>query len=303
MTKPILTVIIPTFNEEENIVGAIESAKKNIKTPHQIVVWDTASTDKTAVLAEKAGAKVIKYHRIKVVEEIRQKTIDEAKTPWIFLLDADEQITLSLGEKIDETIKEDKADVVAVPRLNYFFGQPLKYAGWWPDYQVKLFKKEALTWPEIVHSKPVFKRKVRFAKFELNSYLIHQNYSSITDFIEKMNRYTSRQAKELVRSHNVTAKDLAIKPFEEFLSRYFFYRGYKGGVLGFAASLLMAFYIFTAYLKAYRLQKHSWQNPSPLENPQVTKKLLHDYLYWRSQTNSQSIFPSLLTKIKLFLLR
>ncbi|NOY15029.1 MAG: glycosyltransferase, partial [bacterium] len=61
MTKPILTVIISTFNEAKNIAEAIDSVKKNIKTPHTIVVWDTSSTDQTVVFAKHAGAKVISH--------------------------------------------------------------------------------------------------------------------------------------------------------------------------------------------------------------------------------------------------
>ena len=303
MTKPILTVVIPTFNEEKNIVSAIESVKKHIKTPYTITVWDTGSTDQTPVLAHHAGAKVIKHPPIKVVEEIRQKSIDKALTPWILLLDADEQITSALSQKIDQIISQDKADVIKIPRLNYFFNQPLKYAGWWPDYQIRLFKKNSLSWPNTVHSQPTLKENTKTLKLDLNSHLIHQNYTSITDFINKMNRYTTIQAKELAQSQIITTKELITKPFDEFLSRYFYHQGYKGKTLGFAMSILMAFYIFTTYLKAYHLQKHSWQNPSPLENPKITKKLLHDYLYWRSQSTPQKPLSKIINKLILSLIK
>ncbi len=303
MTKPILTVIIPTFNEDKNIAEAIDSVKKNIKTPHTIVVWDTGSTDQTVVLAKHAGATVINHPPIKVVEEIRQKSIDQAQTSWIFLLDADEQVTPTLGQKIDNLIKNNQADVVAIPRLNYLFGQAFKHAGWWPDYQTRLFKKGSLTWPNKVHTQPILKKQSRKIKLDLNSYLIHHNYESISDFIQRLNRYTDIQASQLIKSKKITTIDLVNQPFQEFLTRYFYLGGYKGRVLGFTVSILMAFYIFTTYTKAYQLQKHSWQNPSPLENPKTTKKLLYDYLYWRSQTFSKPSLSRFLTKLKLILLR
>ncbi len=303
MTTPILTVIIPTFNQEKNIVKAIESVKKYIKTPHIITVWDTGSTDQTPTLATHAGAKVIKHPPIKVVEEIRQKTIDKAQTPWILLLDADERITSKLGRKIDQIILQNPADVVKIPRLNYFFGQPIKYAGWWPDYQTRLFKKNSLTWPSIVHTSPNIKPNQKVLKLDLNSYLIHHNYTSITQFIDKTNRYTTTQAKHLAQTKHITTTDLLTQPFKEFIDRYFYYQGYKAKTLGFSLSILMAFYIFITYLKAYRLQNRSWQSPSPLENPKTTKQILHDYLYWRSHTIHQKPFPKLLVKIKLLLLK
>ncbi len=297
-TGPILTVIISTFNEEKNIVGVIESIKKNLSIPYVINVWDTSSTDKTPFLAQQEGAEVIKHSPIKVVEEIRQKTIDQAKTDWVFILDADERITPQLGEQITNMVQKNKYQAISIPRLNYFFGQPLKYAGWWPDYQLRLFKKEAIHWPTKIHSQPIIKQGIQELKLGLNFYLIHLNYSSVSEFIDKMNRYTSIQAKELIENQSITTRELVVKPFDEFLSRYFYYQGYKGKTLGFSMSLLMAFYIFITYLKAYKLQNHSWYNPSPLENPKITKKLFSDYLHWRSQI-SPSFFSRLLSKLKL----
>ncbi len=302
MTKPILTVIIPTCNEEKNIVPAIESVKKYIKTPHIITVWDTGSTDQTPILATHTGAKLIKHPPIKVVEEIRQKTIDKTQTPWILLLDADERITPNLGRKIDQIITQNLADVVKIPRLNYFFGQPIKHAGWWPDYQTRLFKKDSLTWPSIVHTSPNIKPNQKVLKLDLNSYLIHHNYTSITQFIDKTNRYTTTQAKHLAQTKNITTSDLLTQPFKEFINRYFYYQGYKAKTLGFSLSILMAFYIFITYLKAYRFQNRSWQNPSPLENPQTTKKLIHDYIYWKSKSRPQPFYQKVITKLKLWLI-
>jgi len=183
MTKPILTVIISTFNEEKNIVDAIDSIKKNLKTPLIITVWDTGSTDQTAIFAKHAGAKVINHPPIKVVEELRQKSIDQANTDWVLILDADERITDSLGKKIDEVIETNQADVVLIPRLNYFLGQAFKHAGWWPDYQTRLFKKNSLTWPKKVHSQPQTKSKAHKLKLSHNYYLVHFNYLTISDFI------------------------------------------------------------------------------------------------------------------------
>ena len=302
MPKPILTVIISTFNEEKNIIGVIDSVEKNIKTPYLIKVWDTGSTDKTTVLAKQVGAKVISHPPVKVVEEIRQKSIDEAQTEWILIIDADERLTPVLGRNIDEVIKKNKFDIIGIPRLNYFFGQPLKYAGWWPDYQARLFKKDSLTWPIKIHTRPAPKKNATYTKLSLDDYLIHHNYLSISDFIQRLNRYTDIEARQLVKSKTITVNDLLNQPCQEFFRRYFSYQGYKGGVLGFSASLLMTFYVFVAYLKAYHFQKQSWQDSSPLENPQVTKKLLHDYFYWRSQTRPQSVFQKLITKLKLFFL-
>jgi len=101
----------------------------------------------------------------------------------------------------------------------------------------------------------------------------------------------------LAGSKTVTTKDIISQPFNEFLVRYFHYKGYKGGVLGLTMSIFMAFYIFATYTKAYQLQKHSWQNPSPLENPKVTKKLIHDYLYWQSMSQPQSHYRKIITKL------
>ena len=57
MKKVNISVVIATFNEEENIVDCIESAKK---IADDVVIVDGSSNDRTRELARNLGAKVIK---------------------------------------------------------------------------------------------------------------------------------------------------------------------------------------------------------------------------------------------------
>src|SRR3989338_8352719 len=98
-----LSVVITAWNEEKNIARAISSAKP---IADEIVVVDTESTDKTAELAKKLGARVFHHKNTGIVEPVRNFSISKAKGDWILLLDADEEISQELAGYIKKAVKE-----------------------------------------------------------------------------------------------------------------------------------------------------------------------------------------------------
>lgn len=255
-----LSIVINTFNEEKNIERAI----KSVEFADEIVVCDMYSDDNTAVIAKKLGAKIIFHKRVGFVEPARNLAISQAQGDWVLVLDADEEIPDGLRDKIREIIsKESVVTFVEIPRKNIVFGKALKGAMWWPDYNIRLFKKEAVTWSNKIHSKPKTQGQGLTLSPLENHAIVHNHYNSVSQFLLRMDKYTTVQAKELKESgYEFNWKDLVTKPLGEFLSRFYANRGFDDGLHGLALSLLQAFSHLVMYLKTWEKEDFA---PKPLK--------------------------------------
>lgn len=244
-----LSVVINTFNEEKNIERVIRS----VEWADEILVCDMYSDDDTAVVAKKLGAKIIFHKRVGFVEPARNMAISKAEGDWVLILDADEELPGGLADKIKEIVaKESVVTHVEIPRKNIIFGKAMKASMWWPDYNIRLFKKDAVTWSNKIHSKPRTEGQGLTLPSVENYAIVHYHYQTVSQFLQRMDRYTSIQAKELKESgYEFSWQDLIKKPLGEFLSRFYAGRGFEDGLHGLTLSLLQAFSHFVMYLKVW----------------------------------------------------
>ena len=278
-----ISVVINTLNEEKNLPRAIASVK-NIAD--EIVVCDMESSDKTVEIAKSLGAKVFSHKKVGYVEPARNFAISKAVNPWILILDADEEVTDKLGQRIGAVLKEPKADYYRIPRKNIIFGKWMKHSRWWPDYNIRLFKKGSVSWNEMIHAVPITQGIGSDIEEKEELAIIHHNYDSIEQYIERMNRYTTQQVKiKIAEGYKYSWKDLLVKPSNEFFSRYFFGQGYRDGIHGLALSLLQAFSELTVYLKIWQKEKFLDQNPNLTEVVSVMREEEKDSHYWQSDAS------------------
>jgi len=248
-----ISVVINTLNEEENLPRAIASVKG---FADEIVVTDMESTDSTVEVAKKLGAKVFFHKKAGYVEPARNFAIEKTVNNWIFVLDADEEVPKGLALQLQKILKNPKADYFRIPRKNIIFGKWMKYSRWWPDYNIRLFKKGSVSWNEVIHAVPMTQGVGGELEAKEELAIIHHNYDSIEQFIERMNRYTSQHANlRVLEGYKFSWKDIIAKPANEFFSRYFFGEGYKDGLHGLALSLLQGFSELTLYLKIWQKEK------------------------------------------------
>jgi (heptosyl)LPS beta-1,4-glucosyltransferase len=278
-----LSVVINAQNVEKDLPQAIASVK-NIAD--EIVVIDQGSTDKTAEIAKKFGAKVFTHPKVEYVELARNFAVSKAVSSWILILDADEEVSQGLASEIKKILENPKADYYRIPRKNVIFGKWIEHSLWWPDYQVRLFKKGMVSWNEIIHSIPmtVGEGTDITAKEELA--ISHHNYETVEQFIEKLNRYTSVHSELLIKDgYKFTWKDLINKPFKEFVSRYFGGEGYKDDIHGLALSLLQAFSELTLYLKVWQKEKFIGDNSKLTEVVKTFRSREKDLHFWENDAS------------------
>lgn len=252
-----LSVVINAQNVESDLPRALVSVGKMFADMParecEIVVIDQSSTDKTAEIAKKFGAKVFRHESVRYVELARNFAISKALGDWILILDPDEEISAALSKKIKEVLKDPRADFYRIPRKNIIFGKWISHTLWWPDYQTRLFRKGKVSWSEVIHSVPMVTGVGYDIPAKEDLAILHHNYNSVEQYLEKLNRYTSIQADLLAGSgYKFKWRDIVGKPIKEFINRYFTGEGYKDGLHGLALSLLQAFSDLVTYVKLWQ---------------------------------------------------
>lgn len=248
--KPKLTAIILTKNEEKNIAECMAS----VQWADEVVVFDAFSQDGTVEMARESGAKVLQ-HPFRNFAQQRNAALDAVDSDWVFFVDADERATPELAAEIRRAIQDESRSGWWVPRHNYIFGRVIRHAGWYPDHQLRLLRQGQARYDprREVHELVILDGEVGY----LENPLIHYNYDTLAQFVERQNRYTDYEARILF-DQGVRPKphNFILQPLREFRRRYVSLEGYKDGFLGLLLSLLMAYYNLVMHLRLRRL----WQS-------------------------------------------
>ncbi len=292
-----ITVIINTLNEEKNIERAI----KSVDWADEILVCDMHSDDQTAVLAKRLGATVFFHKRTGYVEPARNFTISKASHEWILILDADEEIPESLAGRLKEMVRKPIVSTfVEIPRKNIIFGKWMKASMWWPDYNIRFFKSGFVTWGDKIHRPPKTEGQGIKLPAEERWAIIHHHYQTISQFVERMNRYSDIQARQL-RQEGVEFNwtDLINKPLSEFLGRFFANRGFQDGLHGLALSLLQALSFVLVYLKLWQMDEFKHQEIKLEDFKTETNKGGEEIDYWFKYGNlSKNPIKKFLQRVK-----
>jgi len=277
-----ISVVINTLNEEKNLPRVLSSIKG---FADEIVVVDMKSDDNTQAIAKSAGAEVYLHEPTGYVEPARNFAIAKAKSEWVLILDADEEIGPELKSALKKIVGNPLGDYYALPRKNIIFNKWMKHSRWWPDYNIRFFKKGSVSWSEVIHSVPMtVGTGMDLEALEENA-IVHYHYSSLEQYITRLNRYTTQHSKVLSNDgYNFKWQHLIQKPVSEFLSRYFQGEGYKDGVHGLALSSLQAFSELVLYLKLWEIDKFK---PSEVGLKNVLNEIKESEKslnYWQADT-------------------
>lgn len=278
-----LSVVLATFNEENNLAECLESVKG---LADEIVIVDGSSTDKTIQIAKKFGAKVLVKDNPPIFHINKQKALDLASSDWILQLDADESVSPHLKEEIKKVISLPQAELEKyeknlpqqklflrhqrlieerdgkvgtdgeytaffIPRLNYFLGKYLRYGGVYPDGVIRLFKKGKSHFPcKSVHEQVVIKGKVGW----LQNPLFHKDSPTFKRYLQRNNRYVSLISKEfkedkLKVNFLNSLKYILVLPSWWFILTFFRHKGFLDSWQGLIFSLFSSLRFPRAYIR------------------------------------------------------
>jgi glycosyltransferase involved in cell wall biosynthesis len=231
-----LTVVIPTLNEEKDLPETLKSVKN---LADEILVVDSGSTDNTIEISNSYGARVIN-HPFTSFSDTRNFGDRQAVGDWILSIEADVTVSTELSQEIRQAIESEKLSAYFIPRLNLIWGKPIRHTDWGPkdDTHIWLYQKGSGVWKSLVHEEYVTAKPVG----KLKNYLIHKNYETIFEFIEKINRYSDLAVKQ----KNIYSKWWFVR---DFLKRYFYKFGFLDGYRGLFLSYLQSVYYLTLSVK------------------------------------------------------
>jgi len=239
-----LSVFIITHNEEKNIKACLES----IKWADEIVVVDNDSNDNTIKICNEYTDRIFQ-EEWKGYSRQKQSALDKTTGDWVLSLDADERLTHELRLEIEDTLayKERLKDGYLIPFKSYFSGKWIKHGGWYPDYRLKLFRKgKGRFGDEKVHEAVKVEGSIGHLKNPIN----HYTYNSISDFIKRMDLYTSLFAEDRYKKGKKAKwEQLIFRPPFTFFKMFFLQRGMLDGYYGFLLAILYSYYTFLKYAK------------------------------------------------------
>ncbi|MEM8727974.1 MAG: glycosyltransferase family 2 protein [Chlamydiota bacterium] len=234
--------MILTKNNETTLGSVLDG----VKDFEEVVLLDTGSSDATLEIAAL-------YPNVKVFHSpfigfgpLRNRAVDHASNGWILSLDSDEVVGPALAEEI-LSLRLDIKKVYSFPFNNYFNGKHIKWCGWYPDRHIRLYNKRVTSFTDDrVHERI---RTVGLSEVELNSPIDHYSYRSISDFLLKMETYSTLFAEQNVHGKKSSFTKAVIRGCFAFIRSYLIKRGFLGGKEGYIISVYNAQTTFYKYLK------------------------------------------------------
>lgn len=238
-----LSVTIITLNEEKNLRKCLES----VAFADEVIISDSESQDRTLSIAREFTDKVFQEPWQGFA---RQKNLaqEKAQGPWILNIDADERVTPELKEEILSVIQKDPPYAgFKIPRKNFFCGQWIRHGGWYPNYQLRLYQKEAGSFAlREVHEQVVVKGRVGTLKAPLE----HYTYDSISDYLKRMDRYSDLSARQyLQEGKKVSWPEILFRTKYTFFRMWILQKGFLDGAKGLVLAVLYSYYTFVKYAK------------------------------------------------------
>ncbi len=252
-----ISVYTIAYNEAEKVAATIES----VRWADEIIVVDSWSTDGTAEIAAKLGAKVVQVE-FKGFGDLRNQALAACSNEWIFSLDADERCTPEVQREIRDLIDSpDAPDAFWVPRRNFFMGKWIKHSGWYPNYrQPQLFRRGCMHYDQ----KPVHENYILNSSKpigHLKNAIWQFPFKNMSEVMHKANRYSSLGA-ERAAEQPVSMGTALIHGLWSFVKHYIFKRGFLDGWAGFVIAVGNFEGTFYRYVKAIEIQKgEQWQLP------------------------------------------
>lgn len=251
-----ISATIITFKEAANIRAACES----VSWADEIVVVDSGSTDDTRAIAEGCGARVFNRAWPGFAAQ-KQFAVDQTTHDWIFSLDADERVSEELKTtiaKLREVSDSQLADGYRIPRRSFYQGRWIKGGGWYPDRQLRLFKKSRGRWNERqIHESVKLDSGARLER--LAGDILHYSVRDAAHHHRMIGeRYAPLAAQQMFASgRRTSALKIATAAPAAFVSSFILKCGFRDGLAGVSIASFAAHHAFLKNLLLWEKQQEN----------------------------------------------
>lgn len=245
-----IAALVITYNEEKNIEECLES----VNWINEIIVIDACSTDRTVEIARQYTDKVF----LNIWNGFGQQKnlgIEKTMSEWVLIVDADERVSPELRYEIEDRLSKHRNDRFAgyqIPRRNYFYGKWIRWGGSYPDYQLRLFRKDSGRYNDVaIHENLILDGPIGYLK----NHIDHITERCIADHFKKFDNYTTLAAQEKrKRKKQIKWYDIAFRPIITFIKVYISKQGYRDGLYGLIYGIFASFYTFSKYVKLWEMR-------------------------------------------------
>ena len=243
-----ISVTIITLNEEKNIRDCLESVHG---LADEVIVVDAFSEDKTFEIACEYTKAVFQREWGGFASQ-KQFALDKATCPWVLSLDADERLTPELGQAIKRILMDGtQFDGFKIPRRTYFLGKWIRHCGWYPGYQIRLFKRAKTRVSQShVHEGFIVDGSIGILKQDI----IHYTNPTLEASFEKMMTYSALEALDRLERKRVRWYHFIGNPIAVFFNKYIAQRGFLDGIHGLILSLIAAMLKMMLYMRIWERQ-------------------------------------------------
>lgn len=245
-----ISVIIITKNAGATIRRCLES----VAWADEVVVIDSGSSDDTLDICRELGAGVSVTDDWPGFGPQKNRALDAASGDWLFNIDADEWVTPELAEEIRSAVAAaNPSAAYALPRRSSFCGRYMKHSGWWPDYVVRLFRRDAARFSDDqAHERLIVNGKT----LKLKQPLMHEAISDLDQMIGKMNLYSTASARGLhARGRRASLGKALLHGGWAFFRTYVLRAGFLDGREGLMLAIANAEGSYYRYVKLMLLEK------------------------------------------------
>jgi glycosyltransferase involved in cell wall biosynthesis len=245
--NPISAVLIT-----RNAAAVLGPCLDSLAFADEIVVVDSSSSDATAELAARKGARVVQKEWLGFGRQ-KQFAVEQASHDWVLCLDADERVSPPLAASIRSALAAPVSPVYRMARRNRFLGRWLSHGEGYPDWSPRLFNRMNARWSDdLVHEKVLF----AVTPGTLEGDLMHDSADDLATYLERQNRYTTlaaRQAFEQGRSAGVL--HLLFSPLVRFIKFYLMRLGFLDGLPGLLHISIGCVNSYMKYAKLIELRR------------------------------------------------
>ncbi|MCY4437574.1 MAG: glycosyltransferase [Chloroflexi bacterium] len=236
-----------------NVEAEIDACLATLTWADSIVVVDDFSTDDTPAICERFGARVFE-RKLDSLAIQRNFALKHVQSPWVLFVDSDERVPPALAEEIRMAVSDEAIVGYWIPRKNLFGNRWMRYAGWGPDHQLRLFRVDKGRYNPTHYTHEV--ALLTGPDERLNEQLIHFNFRSVRHFVAKQHFHARLEARRFwLDGQRVRWRNYILQPLRAFNRRYFTWRGYADGWLGFALSAAMVYFEWRTYRNLAALER------------------------------------------------
>jgi glycosyltransferase involved in cell wall biosynthesis len=268
-----ISILILTLNEEQNLPACLEA----VRWCDDILVLDSFSSDRTVEIAKAAGVRVLQ-RQFEDFASQRNFGLREGglKHDWVLHLDADEVVSPELHAEAVAAAQVQGIDAFRIASRMMFHGRWLKHSGLYPSYQVRLGRRDRLSFSQVGHGQRESLSPDRIGT--LRHPLVHHSFAKgLHEWMDKHNRYSTAEANHFfalgsnrpsdwtgLLSHDAVRRRRALKdlsgrlpcrPLFRFLYMFIWRAGVLDGAAGFHYCRLLAIYEYLTVLKTRELER------------------------------------------------